>query len=174
MNDESPPSSSKASISMYRDTLAKKADEKWVESELESLGKTLDETKKIALSAKRKAGEPHGCLHEDVIKDVGNWKNIRFMAVIAFLVVAGGVLASYFALKDKVEDTEEAMIEYKAGMASVKADLAEVKIDIQQVKSIVKEDRKRESEKDKKQIEEIRLVITEAIAAQNTHSRRRR
>ena len=162
-----PPNAKSSSMSMLRENLGQKADEKWVKAKIDPLKEDIDETKKIALSARKKAMEPHECTQDEAIKDmmkaINGWKNVKILALISVGVVIVGVIGQFFALKDGVEDNQAAITDVQDDVAQVKGSIVQARIEVQEVKSIVEDDQKSKVKQDKKQIQEIKSVIKEAL-----------
>lgn len=174
---ETPPYLSKASstsISMLRQSVREKADEKWVEATISPLKEDITEIKKIALSAKKRAMEPHGCNQEQAIKDIkktmNGWKNIKIGAVISVVVLSSAVIAQFFALKNGVQNNQTAITDVQEDLSHVNGVVVEARIEVQEVKAIVEDEQKTKVKQDKKQIQEIKSAIKEAFDS----SRRRR
>lgn len=155
--NSSVPPRSKSSSSDLKRALRDK-EEKLLDARLKPIAAEAEEAKEIALSAK---------------KEAGSWRNIKFAAVLSFVVFAGVVGGAYFALKSQVENNVKDMIEYNSDMSTVKTDLADVKIDIQEVKVIVEDSKKQSVKKDENQLKQIKSVIAEAFAAQGKKPQRR-
>ncbi|RLI87992.1 MAG: hypothetical protein DRP01_00130 [Archaeoglobales archaeon] len=125
-----PPGAKRSSTSLYRDSLKDKANKEWVEVIVEALKEDIVETKKIAISGKRKADQPHSCLHEDDIKGlakaVNGWKTLKFGAAIGFVVILAGAIAQYYALTDKTEDTAQDVKQVTESVEIIKGEVQAV------------------------------------------------
>ena len=157
MGSESDNDRSKTSSTDLKREL-RKNEKELLDARLDPIEAIAKEAKVIALSAK---------------KESGAYKNVKFAAVITFIVFAVSAIGAYYTLREKVGTNEKAVVEYKADMTTVKADMASVKIDIQEVKAIVEESKKQSVKKDVEQLEQIGLVIKEEFAKQNKKPRRR-
>ena len=151
-----PPGAKTSSLDLKRELRKKK--EALLDARLKPIEDKAEEAKEIALSAKKEAGA---------------YKNVKFVAVITFLVFAVGAIGAYFTLRVTVCENEKAVTVYKADMTEVKADISEVRDDIQDVKVMVGENKKQAEVKNEKHLERIELVITKAFATQKAKPRRR-
>lgn len=171
-----PPGARSSSKQMYRDVLGKKADEKWVESELNALEKAGDETRRIALSAKKDAGKPHSCLHGDDIRAlsqaVNGWKNLKFGAILAFLVVSAGATAQYYALKSKTDNTVEAVADFKESVDQVEVQIDDLTEVVESEAKARKEEKLEAKRADQEQVKAMAKVVKSAILEANETRRR--
>jgi uncharacterized protein YlxW (UPF0749 family) len=78
---------------------------------------SLSETKQIALSAKRKALEPHICIKVDKFNEINDtlksMRVIKISAVIAFLGLIVAAVAQYYGFKNTVDNNSAALVEVK-------------------------------------------------------------
>lgn len=82
--------------------------------QINNINKGEDDTKSIALSAKRKAEMPHNCIQSERIDMIGKevtgwtrWFRIVLVSAIAGIVVIGGtVLWRFWVLNSNVENTQ--------------------------------------------------------------------
>jgi len=172
---DTPSQGSKRTLSIYNDALREKAGKEWTEAKLEALKEDVDETKKIALSAKTKAEKPHKCSHvndiEKLSSSISAFKSLKFGALIGFLVIAAGAIGQYYALTDKTEDTEQSV---KLVEESVK----EIKNDVKEVSDAVDkhiEQAKKEKEKEAAgKLEELKAISDTVRAAIEESGKKRR
>lgn len=178
--DASVPPGAKRSSSSFRDTLMKdtlkdKANKEWVEVIVEGLKEDVDEAKDIALSAKRKAGEPHGCLHEEDLKGlskaVNGWKTLKFGAVLAFVVILAGAIAQYYALTDKTDDTAQDVKQVKESVKEIEGDIQDVTRAMDEHLEQYKDKERKDKLKQQVELQAISDIVRSAI--QETPPRRR-
>ena len=128
--------------SYLENSLDKKADRDWTEAKLQTsdirmngLKEDLDETKNIALAAKKKANLPHECLQKDEILKTAAlvdgwskwWRGILISAM-GFLVVAGSSwMYQYFTLTTEVSTTKESVEDLKITVKKIEASQTELK-----------------------------------------------
>ncbi len=168
----SPPSST--SLSLFRNDLDRldreKANKDWVTSELKSLGKSLDNTSKIATEAEEKAGGQHMCVKEKDIEKLQAWHD-KFMSwkmggILALIVAVSAGIAQYFSLKDAVDDGAQDRIVMQETLKTIAAD--KVTVSKKAIKEVVRDMTENErivSEKrNKKRNEEIRKLFKEVVA----------
>ena len=127
------------SWSWVREEFNKKADEKWVESEIKALEKAAKDTKGIALSAKKKTEEPHVCIHERTLTDINtavaswsNWWRGVIITVIATIIILGTALGgwwySHLLLETTVENTTERVEKLDVAVKGIKASQEDLKV----------------------------------------------
>lgn len=164
-----PPSLSR--YKWFEKDLDKKADQKWVEAKLDAVdakSSTLDsevkETKKIALSAKKKADMPHECVQKDAIEKTAAtvegwakwWRGI-LISVIGFLVVIGGSwLYQYFTLTSEVSGTKETVDELKVTVKKIESSQAELKRAFDESEAVQEKQRR-------EHINSVRSVMKEVL-----------
>lgn len=164
-----PPSLSR--YKWFEKDLDKKADQKWTEAKLDNVGtllsnidKEIDEAKKIALSAKKKADMPHECVQKDAIEKTAAtvegwakwWRGI-LISVIGFLVVIGGSwLYQYFTLTSEVSGTKETVDELKVTVKKIEVSQSELKRAFDESEAV--QERQREEH-----INSVRSVMKEVL-----------
>ena len=172
-----PPGATASSTSLYQDSLRDKANREWVEAKLEALKEDINETKKIALSGKRKAEEPHGCLHIDEIKALGQavngWKTLKFGALIGFAVILSAAIAQYYALTSKTEDTAQDVAQVKESVEAIASDVQEVTIAMDAHLDQYQEKERRAKITKEVELQAISEIVKSAIRESNTPNRNR-
>lgn len=164
--DSTPPDAKRSSTSLYRDAL-RKADREILETKMDALKEDVEETKKIAISARNKSLQPHSCFRESDIKSIthslNGFKSLKLGALIAFLVVAGGVMGQYFTLLDKTEDTEQSVKSVEVSVEAIKEDVQAV---TQAVDAHIEQERLTNEEAAdlrSQTLEDISRVVEEAV-----------
>jgi len=126
-DSKNPLSSTSIARDTLRETIRDKANKEWVVEVTRSLKEELAETKKIALSARSRASAPHSCLHEGDLKSlseaVNGWKNLKFGAIVTFLIAGAAAIAQYYALDNKTNETSRSMNEVQSSVAEIKEDV---------------------------------------------------
>ena len=156
-----------------------KADDKVTAVRLEELDKDVDETKKIALSAKKQAGE-HLCLQETRMtkleEDNRSWGRFfkgLVVTVVSAIVVVGGFMAALHYTKAEVSEVQDV----KMDVAGIQRDMSEVKISQEKVEKAVKASHKLQKEREEKRVTALKEAMKEAILEANADikpNRRRR
>ena len=123
-------------------SLETKANRDWTEAKLEAvelqvgnLKSELDETKKIALGARKKAGMPHECNQRELIEKTAvavdgwsKWWRGILISVIGFLIVVGSSwLYQYFTLTNDVETTRQSVEELKVTVKKIETSQEDLK-----------------------------------------------
>jgi len=169
------------SWSWVKNELDTKANEKYVDVKIDSLQKGLDETKKIALSARKKAGE-HMCVKESsldkITKDIeiqsaniegirktlDGWKTIKIVVIIAIIGVIGAAFKQYYSLTGTVEGTTEKVEEVQVSVKKLENSQESLRVAFEGVKV-------EEEKKNKKQLKAIEDTIKSAMKASASNTR---
>jgi hypothetical protein len=167
----STPPSGSSSYNWLRKDLDQKADKEWVEAKLEVLRGREEDTKQIAVRAKEKAGMPHDCNKKDVIEKLeieltswSRWLRGILVSAIGFLVLIGsGWLYQYFALTEKVNDTQTALVSIETKVNGVESSQRDLKI-------IIEKQSKKEEDSQKIRMDEIKTVLSQAVKDLNNSS----
>ncbi len=172
-----PPGAKRSSSSLFNDTLKGKASKEWAEEAMSNIKEDLKEVKKIALSAKKSAESPV-CLHENDIqslsKAVNGWRNLKFGALLGFLVVVTGAIGQYFALADKAGDTEQSVETVKAAVNKIEGDVQEVTQAVEDHLDWEREEQQKAKDVKRDELRAISDVVKAAIEESNTARRRPR
>lgn len=155
--NSNPPSNSVKWIERELDKLdSDKADD----SRVNGLEKVIDETKKIAVSARDRAKEPHTCMQLDTLneikKELQSWKNVKvisFVGIIVAIVTAASFLGS---LNNSVKSNEQAVTEVKQTVKNVES--SQQKLDL-----VVKEDQKVRREEEGQRMSELKNAIQSIV-----------
>lgn len=138
----------------------RKADEQWVRTKFEALEKDEDETKRIALSARKKAGTPHECLRKDTIAEIKiftkSFSRIKLATIISLIILVAAAVAQYVSLQNAVDNTEQNVADVKISMDKLQTSHDKLK------NTFEKSERDRVVQNDK-QIVEIKEAVREVI-----------
>ena len=151
-----PPNGSHRSSEWWDREMDKKADQQWVESERDRMFLAIEQAKSIAKEAKRKAEERH----------------VKVGTIVSLLVLLLAGVAQYYSLKDKVEDTSEAVIELKSFVTEIKVDVDEVSQAMETHLRWTADQEQVNTKNDKKQLEAIASVVKDAIKEANGRNRK--
>jgi len=159
--ESSAPPKSTGGWSWVQRALTEKADEKWVESEIKGVRDFLDDTKKIALKAKKVAESTHMCNKEEDIKQLKtfqykltSFKIPAIITVITFVIAAAG---QYFTLKDAVEDGNQDQVVIQKTLKAIEQKQKDTSVVIEKMKT-------EDPRQDRKQNEELREMFREVLA----------
>ena len=129
-NSAPPPLQGGQGWTWVKEELDRKANQDWVQAKFDALDKQESDTRKIALSGKKKAEAPHACSQEDTIeemmKTINGWRTVKLGVGISLVVVIAAVLAQFFAFKSQAEGTERMVVEVKASMEEISKDVDKV------------------------------------------------
>lgn len=165
-------------------TLDRKADKDWVEAKLESsktsvdnVKEELDETKKIALAARKKAAMPHDCNQKEIIEKTAAtvegwakwWRGI-LISVIGFLVVVGSSwLYQYFTLTTEVATTKDSVEELKITVKKIESSQIELKQVFEESEIM----QRRQAEKHVNAVRDVMKEVMREVAKEKEIVRRR-
>jgi outer membrane murein-binding lipoprotein Lpp len=164
--------------SWVREELAKKANREWVESELKALSKDEDETRKIALSGKKKAEMPHACSQEETIdeimKTINGWRTVKLGAVISVGILIAGGLAQFFALKAKADENGEAVTQIQQSIDGMEGDVEKTAKAVEDHLEWTEEQEKNKEQNQEKQLQVISDTVRVAIEQANGKKKKKR
>lgn len=157
--------------------MAKKANKEWVESELKALGKDEIETRKIALSGKKKAEMPHECSQEETIdeimKTINGWKTVKLGAVISFIVLIAAGLAQFFALKAKADENGKAVTQIQQSVEVIGGDVEKTGKAVEDHLEWTEEQERLKQQNAEKQLKAISDTVRIAIEEANDKKKKR-
>lgn len=143
----------------------KKADKEATRIKLDEVDKDIDETKKIALSARKKAGE-HSCIQEarmdQLEEDSKSWGRFfkgLVVAVVSAVVVVGGFMAALHYTKAEASEVQDV----KVNVIGIQRDMAEVKTSQKKVEMAVRASTKSQAELEEERVRLLKKAMKEAI-----------
>ena len=145
-----------------------KADAYGIGVKIDSLEKDVDETKKIALSAREKAIK-HVCIQEKRMEDVERnaigW-NKWFRSILITVVGATIVLGTFLARLHFTKADSEVVQAVKADVASIQTDVSDIQKSQERIESALEPDKQLELERRRMMLikETMQEVLVEAKA----------
>lgn len=153
-----------SAYSWFKKDLEFKADKAWVEAKLEGLSEREDDTKRLALEAKERAGMPHDCNQKDTIGKLqdsldgwGKWlRGILVSALIFVVTVGGGWLYQYFTLSAKVDNTQ-------SSVQNIEKTVEKMDESQRELRDSLKEQTRKSEEMRRIQIDEVKAAMSQAL-----------
>lgn len=164
--------------SWVRQDLKNKADRSWAQAKFESVEKNVEETKRIALGAKKRVDVPHTCDQKEAIDRTlemvdswSRWWRGTLISALGFAVVVGGSwLYQYFTLSSDVENTRVSLEELSSSVQNIESSQEELKraFEVSQARTSIQ---------NKEQLSEVRSmlksVIQQELSTERPANRRR-
>jgi hypothetical protein len=151
-------------VQWIRDELNKKANKEWVEAIISGVKSSADESKKISLSAKKEASAEHECYQAELIgkimAEVMGWtKWFRIILISALVGLAGlGGTALW-----KFWQLQSAVGEAQGSVSRVEGSMTQIQKNQDEVSSSIQRDADERARSSKEQMEQLRLLIGEAV-----------
>jgi len=155
-----------------------KANKEATRTKFGELEKDLDETKRIALSARKKAGT-HECHQEERMKSVegksAGW-NKFFRGLVIALIVGGFGAGGYFVKIELTKADKTEVQAVKKDVTTMKSDVSEMKRSQEKIEDYLEPDAQLELEKKKMKLlkEAMKEAVHEARADIQPNRNRRR
>lgn len=153
-----------------------KASKEATDVRLKGIEDEVDETKKIALAAKKEAATPHECHQEKRMETIeestGGWDRLfkgMVITVISAVVVVGSLMALLYYTKADVSDVDNVRID----VVKIRNDVDSVQASQQRVESTVNEMQKKQDQMEKDRMEQIKKAMHEVVVEANLSVRSR-
>jgi len=176
------PARGQSDIDWIREEFGKRVTKELLDAKLEGFQKQIDainkggeDTKSIALSAKKRANMPHDCVQAEIIVDIKSevsgwtkWFRVGLVSLIGAIIAIGGTaLWRFSVLSSNVESTQNSIgrIENNvSGLETSHKDLTQAVTDL----------KKQDVARGQEQLGEIKATVTDAVRQAIKEERRSR